>query len=710
MRLALNYQRVDPTQGGAETYVADLCRALVGAGHQVDLYAESWREGAVAEGVKCVAVAATGRTRLERLWSFARNSETALRQVSYDCTVGLINTWHHDVIIPQGGVHRGSMAANSRRFTEGWQRAVYRLGKQSNPKFWVHQAIERRQYESSRQAKVIAVSNLLKEQLLQYHHVPRTRIHVIPNAIDPAQLMVAHPGAVRCAFRNKVGLLPGDLVGLFVGHNYKLKGLGPLLHALAERTRRQPTARPIHLVVCGGGSARFARRLINRLGLKATVHLLGYWPDVRAAFWSSDFFVLPTFYDPCSLAVFEALACGLPVITTACNGASELMTDGREGTIVSAPTALGEMVQALDHMADDAHPQAHGRRAASILGSAHVVRRPRRPMADQGVLEEVAARPEVVAANRMGMSWGSWAVARQANGSSEIVVPRVSSIPERITMQAILLAGGTGTRLRPFTHVFPKPLMPLGEADPMPIIEVVLRQLARAGFGEVAVITGYLKELIEAFCGDGRKFGTRLTYHREVSPLGTAGGLTLIDRPTRPVLVINGDILTTLDYAAMFAFHHAHQGLVAATITASYPREVKIDFGVLEFGADPHILTGYREKPAFAFQVSMGVYILDPIAWDYLVPGQPLTMPELLETMRGAGHPVHCFRQECYWLDIGRHDDYATANEIFEARRASFLGEPVRLPLRGPHSRRTQAESTSMDDTENPAGATVGRD
>jgi NDP-sugar pyrophosphorylase family protein len=263
-------------------------------------------------------------------------------------------------------------------------------------------------------------------------------------------------------------------------------------------------------------------------------------------------------------------------------------------------------------------------------------------------------------------------------------------------MQAILLAGGKGTRLRPFTHVFPKPLMPLGDADPMPIIEVVLRQLARAGFGQVAVITGYLTELIEAFCGDGERFGTRLTYHREVTPLGTAGGLTLVDRPAGPVLVINGDILTTLDFAAMFAYHRAEQA--AATI-ASYRREVQIDFGVLEFGADPRILTGYREKPLFAFQVSMGVYILDPIAWDYLVPGRPLPMPELLETMRAAGNSVHCFRQECYWLDIGRHDDYATANDIFEARRSSFLGEPEGRLLRGPHLGRTGSRVTTETDS-----------
>ena len=246
-------------------------------------------------------------------------------------------------------------------------------------------------------------------------------------------------------------------------------------------------------------------------------------------------------------------------------------------------------------------------------------------------------------------------------------------------MQAILLAGGKGTRLRPFTHVFPKPLMPLGEADPMPIIEVVLRQLARFGFRDVTIITGYLTELIEAFCGTGKKFGTRLNYRRELTPLGTAGGLTLLDRPEEPVLVINGDILTTLNYAEMYAFHRERGA--AATI-ASYPREVRIDFGVLEFANDPHVLAGYREKPEFSFQVSMGVYILDPAAWDYLVPGQPLPMPELLETMRKSGRSVHCFRQNCYWLDIGRHDDYATANDIFESRRAAFLGDPEKTKLK----------------------------
>ncbi len=246
-------------------------------------------------------------------------------------------------------------------------------------------------------------------------------------------------------------------------------------------------------------------------------------------------------------------------------------------------------------------------------------------------------------------------------------------------MKAVILAGGKGTRLRPYTHVLPKPLMPLGEDDPMPILEVVLRQLVRHGFNDVTIITGYLTELIETFCGDGRKFGARIDYRREVSPLGTAGGLTLVDRPDEAALVINGDILTTLDYGAMYDFHRSRGA--AATI-ASYPREVKIDFGVLQFGDDPHVLTGYTEKPEYSFQVSMGVYILDPSAWDYLVAGRSVGMPDLLESMRTTGRPVHCYRQKCYWLDIGRHDDYATANEIFDSRRAAFLGQPDKAVLK----------------------------
>jgi UDP-glucose:(heptosyl)LPS alpha-1,3-glucosyltransferase len=292
--------------------------------------------------------------------SFARNSETALRQTNHDCSVGFVNTWAHDVIIPQGGVHKGSLSANSRRFPVVL-RQLYLLGKCANPKHWLHRFVESNQYDPERQSRVVAVSNMVKRHIKEYHRVSPRLIHVVPNAIDPCRLAVSQPGAVRCAFRNRLGLEPGHLVGLFVGHNFALKGLKPLLAALGLRRARNRGARPIHLVVCGNGQRGPYQRLAQRLGLAETVHFLGFHPDIPSCYCSSDFFVQPTYYDPCSLVVLEALACGLPVITSAQNGAGELMSDGREGYIVSSPDAQRELLSALDRMTDDA-----ARRAMSI--------------------------------------------------------------------------------------------------------------------------------------------------------------------------------------------------------------------------------------------------------------------------------------------------------------------------------------------------------
>jgi UDP-glucose:(heptosyl)LPS alpha-1,3-glucosyltransferase len=364
MRLALNFPRIDPTRGGAETYIVDLCRSLIRSGHQVDVYAASWKEGSIPPEVRCVEVPATGTSRAKQIWNFARNSEAALAQADYDCTVGFINTWAHDVIIPQGGVHGGSLQANSLRFANGLVRRLYVLGKMLNPRFSTYKAIEHRQYAPERQARVVAVSNMVRRHIQQFHHVPRQLIHVVPNAIDPDRVKVAQPGAVRCAFRNRLGLEPSDLVGLFVGHNFALKGLKPLLQAIGARNRGG--ARPIHLLVCGGGRVASYRRLAGSLGLADTVHFLGFHPDIRECYASSDFFVLPTYYDPCSLVVLEALACGLPVITTVNNGASELITDGRQGYVLSAPDAQGELMAALGHMAEDARRKAMSAEATKL--------------------------------------------------------------------------------------------------------------------------------------------------------------------------------------------------------------------------------------------------------------------------------------------------------------------------------------------------------
>jgi UDP-glucose:(heptosyl)LPS alpha-1,3-glucosyltransferase len=353
MHLALNYQRVDPSRGGAETYVADLSRQLVLGGHRVDLYAESWADGCLPREVNIIPVAGPGRTRLERIWKFADNSDRAMRQGDHDCSVGFINTWAHDVIIPQGGVQEGSVRANADRFATAVYGQAYRLAKAANPKYWVHRAIEHKQYDLERAARYVAVSRMVQQHLEEFHHIPRHRISVVPNAIDVSRIEVSQPGAVRCGFRNRLGLEPSDLVGLFVGHNFALKGLRPLIAALGARRRKDPSARVIHLLVCGDGDAGPYVRLASRLGIRDHVHFLGFYPDIRDGYWSSDFFVQPTFYDPCSLVVLEALACGLPVITTEQNGAGELMTDGREGFILTSPKAEAELIAALDRMIDD---------------------------------------------------------------------------------------------------------------------------------------------------------------------------------------------------------------------------------------------------------------------------------------------------------------------------------------------------------------------
>jgi UDP-glucose:(heptosyl)LPS alpha-1,3-glucosyltransferase len=371
MRIALTYQRVDPTRGGAETYVVDLCARLVQAGHRVDLFANSWRDGCLPESVDTHQVPIVGLTRWERIWNFGVQSERAIQAVEdqFDCTVGFINTWHQDVLIPQGGVHAASLEANSKRFPSGWRRNLYVLGKQSNPKRWIYRAIEAKQYDPARRTRVVAVSGMVQGHLERYQGVSRDRIDVIPNAIDAGRLAVADQHETRREFRSRFGLEHDDLVALFVGHNYALKGLAPLLHALAARARREPGVRPIHLVACGGGDVGPYRMLAARLGMEKTVHLAGFQADIRPPFWASDFFVLPTYYDPCSLVVFEALACGLPVITTACNGAGELMTEGREGFVITHPDSRGHLADALDRMADD-EARATMSASASELGRA----------------------------------------------------------------------------------------------------------------------------------------------------------------------------------------------------------------------------------------------------------------------------------------------------------------------------------------------------
>lgn len=236
-------------------------------------------------------------------------------------------------------------------------------------------------------------------------------------------------------------------------------------------------------------------------------------------------------------------------------------------------------------------------------------------------------------------------------------------------MKAVVLAGGKGTRLAPYTNIFPKPLMPIGD---MPILEILLRQMKRAGISDVILTVGHLAELLRAFFRDGEKVGLNLEYSYEDRPLGTAGPLSLIsDRLTDTFIVANGDVLTTLDLKKLVT-HHKMSG-ATATI-ASHARQIRIDLGVLQFNGSNE-LTDYIEKPVYDFFVSMGIYVFEPRALEFIEYNTYYDFPDLVLKLIGAGEKVCGYRYDGYWQDLGRQDDYEQALLDFDVMRPELLGE-----------------------------------
>jgi NDP-sugar pyrophosphorylase family protein len=236
--------------------------------------------------------------------------------------------------------------------------------------------------------------------------------------------------------------------------------------------------------------------------------------------------------------------------------------------------------------------------------------------------------------------------------------------------RAVILAGGEGTRLRPYTTVLPKPLMPIGDR---PVLDIVVRQLKAHGIERITMATGYLAELIEAFFRDGSSYGVSIDYYREHEPLGTVGALALIEGlADDDVLVMNGDVLTDMDYGALL---NRHRESGAAATIATKLRHVQISLGVLRFGedSDPTRLTGYDEKPAIDFTASMGVYCFAPRALSFIKPGERLDFPDLILRLIAAGEVVRAWPSDDYWLDIGRHEDYEQAQEEFAAVRDRLI-------------------------------------
>lgn len=235
-------------------------------------------------------------------------------------------------------------------------------------------------------------------------------------------------------------------------------------------------------------------------------------------------------------------------------------------------------------------------------------------------------------------------------------------------MQALILAGGKGTRLLPYTANLPKPLMPI---DNMPILEVLVKQLKFFGVKSIIMAVGHLHHMIEAYFKDGSDFGVSIKYSLEINPLGTAGPISLVMNDLEnDFLVLNGDLLTSIDFKKIYTTHV--KAKASATI-ATYHRKVNIDFGVLELDNKSE-LKNYSEKPTFDYKVSMGINVFNKNAIKkYVKINQHLDIPDLMMKLKTFGHKVLCHEQECKWLDIGRVDDYEDAHKVFAEDREIFL-------------------------------------
>ena len=237
-------------------------------------------------------------------------------------------------------------------------------------------------------------------------------------------------------------------------------------------------------------------------------------------------------------------------------------------------------------------------------------------------------------------------------------------------MKAVILAGGKGTRLKPYTTVFPKPLVPLGQR---PILDIIIQQLAYYGFRDIILTVGYLAELIEAYFknSNSRLPNINITYIKEPKPTGTAGSLGLIPDLDGPFLVMNGDILTSMNYMKLAEYHKDKGGILTIGM---HNKRVKIDLGVIEANQEG-ILTGYTEKPEKVYPVSMGIYIYEPAVLNYIEPGEYLDFPDLVLRLIDNGEKVVGYPCDNYWLDIGCHEDYVRAQDEFEQMKDVFLPE-----------------------------------
>lgn len=230
-------------------------------------------------------------------------------------------------------------------------------------------------------------------------------------------------------------------------------------------------------------------------------------------------------------------------------------------------------------------------------------------------------------------------------------------------MRAVILAGGKGTRLAPYTTIVPKPLLPVGE---QPIVEILIRQLANSGFHRITLALGHLAHLVQAVLGNGNHLGVRIDYSIESEALGTSGPLGLLDDLGDTFVVLNGDILTDMDFGSLLKFHRENQFYLTV---ACHERKVNIDYGVVH--SEGLQIVRYEEKPVIRFHVSTGIYVFEPRVLEYISPGNYLDFPDLVKSLLDTGERVGCYPFNGMWFDLGRIEDFQAVHESWDDLKQS---------------------------------------
>jgi UDP-glucose:(heptosyl)LPS alpha-1,3-glucosyltransferase len=360
MKLAICHPVVEPARGGCETYIAMLLNRLCKDGHHVHLFASSWDANALPPRLHVRQLPDCSHPRVLRPWRFSSAVRRELARERFDLSVGFDKVVGVDVLYPQGGVYAATADHGRNRFPHPWQRAVVGWLRALSPAHWSMCLHERRQFRANPAPFVLAISDFTRGHLMRYHGLPANQVHVLRSAIDPDRLAATDRPARRVVSRQRWGVEPDDVFAVFLGVNPRLKGLGPLLDAVAVL----PDRRRFRLGVFGLGQPGGYERQARRLGIADCVRFVGYHTDIRDVYFAADLLVHPTFYDPCSLVVLEAIAVGLPVITTRSNGAAELLDPPADSRVIKDPHDAETLAAALAEFLDNETRRSAGRAAA----------------------------------------------------------------------------------------------------------------------------------------------------------------------------------------------------------------------------------------------------------------------------------------------------------------------------------------------------------